>query len=684
MPSEPTSAVSFALIQAEKRSRFDPLKDLTAERLVCFLDEFRAGQLQNLARVMDAIEERDDVLVSVVPKAKAAVARHGWEVLTVNTDDEAGKSLAAEQKAALEYFYNNLRATSALDQDETGGMALLLRQMMDAKGKRYAIHNLVWQPRPEGRYTATFHFVPLWFFENTTGRMRFISQPFGFYGEDMAPGEWLVTKGQGVMIACSVAWMYKRLPLRDWLIYCSRHGMPGIEGITDAPEGSDEWNKLVAAVGAAAKEFAWVRSRSSEIKTIDFSAQGQLPYAPLVERMDRAMAAIWRGGDLGTMSKDGSAVGSDPQQSETTLIEEDDAAWLSETLQLKVDRLVLDNIFGEAAPTLAYVKVLTAQKQNTELDLKIDDFALAHGHPISRQQFAERYNRPVPEDIDELLTAPAPPPALGAPGSNRPPYYAPDQEEAAAANEAATQATAAAFAADLQPVLERLDRILTITDDTIRTVKLREFAADLERLKRDVLADPAAARVLEGILAKNFFQGLAANADETGGQWVTIHGNPVLLHDEQWTGTPKEMRGRARNIIKGFKPTPHAALGEVHYSSDGREKTLSAQRTAHEFQAVAALPQLIGGGVVTRSVPDRKNRKDVKAFHTVENHLQIGSAKYHVQVTVKETTDGRKTQQKFYLHRLTPNEKGRRSFGRTHLKDKSRSSPTRVNFRRNH
>jgi len=406
-----TQKISFEKIQAEKRSCFDPLRELTPERLVQYLDEFRAGHLQNLARVMEAVEERDDVLAAVVPKAKAGVARHGWEVLTVDTADAAAAALAQRQQAALQYFYNQLRATSALDQDEAGGMALLLRQMMDAKGKRYAVHNLVWSPRPDGNYTATCHFTPLWFFENTTGRMRFISQPFGVYGEDLAPGAWLVTKGQGLMLAGVIAYMYKRLPLRDWLIYCGRHGMPGIEGVTDAPEGSEEWHKLVAAVAAAAKEFAWVRSRSSEIKTIDFSATGELPYPALVERMSRALATIWRGGDLSTMSQTGAAVGANSQSTETTLMEEDDAAWLSETLQLKIDRLVLDYVFGPDTPALAYVKVLTAQKQNTELDLKVDAAAVQLGHPVSRQQFAERYHRPLPDPGEPLLgtTTPANP-----------------------------------------------------------------------------------------------------------------------------------------------------------------------------------------------------------------------------------------------------------------------------------
>lgn len=507
------SAISFALIQAEKRSRFDPLKDLTPERLVTYMDEFRAGHFQNLARVMDTIEERDDTLISVVPKAKAAVARHGFEILTVDTDSDEEAALAERQREELEFFYNNLRATSALDQDENGGMSLLLRQMMDAKGKRYAVHNIVWQPKLGGRYTANFIQAPLWFFESTVGKLRFISQPFGFYGEDMERGAWLVTKGEGLMIACSIAWMYKRIPLRDWLIYCGRHGMPGIEGITDAAKDSDEWKLVEQAVEAAYSEFKWVRNRNSEIKTIDFSAQGELPYAPLVERMDRALVRIWRGGDLSTMSKDGAAVGANPQQSETINIEEDDAAWLSETLQLKVDRLVLDYIFGEDAPTLAYVKILTTKKQNTELDLKIDDFAVRNGHPLSQKQFAERYNRPLPDEDDALLTAPTAPTINS---QNYPPSTPPD---ATAANEDQQRSSIVnAFAADLQPVRAELAAILQITDDVLREVKLRAFLDRIEQLKKELPVasetQRALAQVIGSELASALARPTAANSDE--------------------------------------------------------------------------------------------------------------------------------------------------------------------------
>ncbi|MEK9752269.1 MAG: DUF935 family protein [Rhodospirillaceae bacterium] len=401
--------VTVDLVRAEKRARFNPLADLTPEKLTTYLSEFKAGHLRNLAIVMQDMEERDDVLASVVPKAKSAVSRHGFEVLTVDTNDAFEQELAVRQKEVLEKFYNNLTVSSALDRDEIGGMSLLVRQMMDAKGKRYAVHNIVWKPS-DGGYTATLYQVPLWFFENTEGRLRFIDQPFGYYGKEMDPGAWLVTKGSGLMIPCAVAWMFKHLPLRDWLIYCERHGMPGIDGATDAAPGSEEWEAMVDAVAAAANDFAWVRSRNSELKVIDFSTQGELPFPKLVDRMDRMLASIWRGADLSTMSSgvtDGH--GASLQGEESDIIEQDDAAWISEVLNYKLDRQVLSLNFGADAPALAYVRVLTDNKQDIDRDLKIDEFALRNGHPLSKKQFAERYSRPLPDEGDELLVATASP-----------------------------------------------------------------------------------------------------------------------------------------------------------------------------------------------------------------------------------------------------------------------------------
>jgi len=228
------------------------------------------------------------------------------------------------------------------------------------------------------------------------------------------------------------------------------------------------------------------------------------------------------------MSKDGQAVGSNPQQSETTNIEEDDAQWLSETLQMKVDRLVLDYIFGEGTPALAYIKILTARKQNVELDLKIDEFAIRNGHPVSRDQFAERYNRPLPAGEDDVLLstpAQAEPPQPGTPPNNPDERAANERKQCGCgsfntltwprkftsgkkmlghfckdclkhfnsevsllgANEDQQRAAVVqAFAADLQPIRAELAAILQIADDVLREVKLRAWLQRIEQLKREL------------------------------------------------------------------------------------------------------------------------------------------------------------------------------------------------------
>jgi phage gp29-like protein len=516
--SDEQPTFNLAVIEAAKLARFDPLRNFDAEKLTRALDLFRSGRLRDLALVIDAQEERDDTLACVVPKAKSAVARHGWDILVSETAQKSDSALAEKQKQVLRDFYNGLRVTSALDQDELGGVSLLLRQMMDAKSKRYAVHNIVWKPGKAP--TATLWFTPLWFFENSTGKLRFIADAYGWDGQDMAADEWLVTKGTGVGIACAVAWMYKHMSLRDWVLYNFRHGLPGVEGVTDATPGTPQWENMVRAVNAAAANFRWVRNRTEEIKPIDFGGKGELPFAPLVERMDRALASLWRGADLGTMSKTGQAVGSNPQESETDLIEQDDAQWLSETLNLKLDRLVIDYVFGPEVPALAYFKVRGKQAQNVKQDLEVDAFLVGSGFPISKKQAAERYARPLPDLTDtDLLTKPVAAPAIP---TNQAARSAPAADAAAAVNEVRpVDSGAAVFQSNarrklsqaqveaVQPVLDRLAALKELPADQFANA-LQAFRTDLPRLFAEArLHSPDIAAVWEQVLGTALVDGLA-------------------------------------------------------------------------------------------------------------------------------------------------------------------------------
>ncbi|GHC06995.1 phage portal protein family protein [Cerasicoccus arenae] len=331
-------------LRRSRRHAFNPVRSLTPEGLTRQLDAFHAGSLAEAARLWEVIEQRDDLIKAVATKRKKAPGRFGWDIVA---DDDS--PIALQHKASLEDFYRNIDSTNAADQNERGGMALLLRQMMDAIGKRYAVHEIVWSPQPRNdsppRLTASFRFVPLWFFENRTGQLRFLPNDLSTQGHTLRDGEWLITTGDGLMEATAVAYLFKHLPLRDWLIYCERNGMPGVRGVTDATPGSAEWESARDAVHDFGAEFHALMARGTDIEAIDLSSTGQLPYPQLVDRMDKAIATLWRGSSMGSIADSGAGI--TLQGKETALIEREDVAHLSETLHGQVDRWVTHYLFGQ-------------------------------------------------------------------------------------------------------------------------------------------------------------------------------------------------------------------------------------------------------------------------------------------------------------------------------------------------
>ncbi|MDR2030109.1 MAG: DUF935 domain-containing protein [Puniceicoccales bacterium] len=388
------------------RRGFHPIRFLTAESLTRHLDAFHGGNLRGAAILWDAIERRDDVLQGVAAKRKKAVARLPWDILAI---DGSGEALV--QQEALRFFYNSLSCVHAADGNERGGFSLLVKQMMDAVGKKYAVHEIVYHEHGECQLegangpllSAEFRFVPLEFFENRSGRLRFAPNDLGDDGMDLAPGAWMISVGDGLMEACSIAYLFKHLPLRDWLVYCERNGMPGVKGVTDAMPGTPHWEMAKRAVEAFGAEFNALLSTGSDLQAIDLSSRGELPYPALVERMDRAMAALWCGADLGTLSR-ASGVGASLQAGERLLLEVDDAANVSETLNAQVDCHVLGHLFP-GAPVRAYVKLRPSQQRDMLQELEIYERLVRLGLPIAQKDLRERFGIGLPMDGEATLSA---------------------------------------------------------------------------------------------------------------------------------------------------------------------------------------------------------------------------------------------------------------------------------------
>ena len=400
--------ISADVVQLALRSRFNPLRGLTPQMLSVYLDNFMLGFVGYAALVWDQLEKRDDVIRNVASKRKKAIAKFKRKSF------QREQSAEAETHAqALDEFYDNMTVVNALDQNETGGLPLLIRQMMDAVGKYYAVHEIVWMPGSlsdgSNVLTAELRFVPLWFFENRSGKLQFLKLPLGgANGEPLEPGGWMITKGDGIMEACSIAYMFKNMPLKDWVSYSDKFGTPGVLGQTNAAKGSEAGEALKAAVASFGQNWSGVvygadGSIKEPISLITARGEGTLPFPPLVERMDRAMISLWRGSDLATMSADNK--GASVQEGESDILLEDDAAMISETLQMYIDRWVIWQKYGVSP--LAYSRIVVPEARNVALDLQIDELLLRAGARLGERERLEYYGRPLIADGDKPLHNPA-------------------------------------------------------------------------------------------------------------------------------------------------------------------------------------------------------------------------------------------------------------------------------------
>jgi phage gp29-like protein len=396
---QPIETITPARVWQSVRMRWNPIRGLTFERLVKYLDEFWYGYYRQCTMTWQQMMRRDYQLRIDAPKRFKSVARHGWEIALIADLADDDKPAAEAQKEFLEDFYNNITTIDALNADHQGGMSLLLRQMMHSMAYYYAIHEIVWQPKDDGSLTAQFIHCPIWWFEGVRGKLRYLQSEFQVWGEEMRPAEWLITVGDGLMECCSIIYMLKHGSLKSWVAYLDKFGMPGLLGKTHAKKGSPEWNAMKDALVEFAQEWATVIGGvAGDMKENDISlvearnSENGAAFKNLLDTLDRAITQLWRGGDLSTSSQR-HGVGANLQMDESEIHETDDAKVLEETLHDQVTKFALQWKFGAYVKSLAYISLRTTPKTDFQNDIATDTFLVNNGFPLSIMDCGERYNR---------------------------------------------------------------------------------------------------------------------------------------------------------------------------------------------------------------------------------------------------------------------------------------------------
>lgn len=521
-PVKMESDISPQRVQQYLLSRFNPIRGLSPRLLSTYLEQFDLGFLRQMALVWDKIRNRDDSISSVIAARECKPADMSWEITQTEESPEA-----EEHKKALEDFYNGLTCTHALDQNMHGGVALLLKMMMRAIGDKFAPFEVIWRPEND-RLTAEIKYVPVWFFENRTGQLRFLPYELALQGVPLEPGGWMVHVSDGLFAATSICYIYKQMGLKTWVTYQEKFGIPFLHAKTNADYQSTEWNGLLSAIQNFTSDGGIVTKMTTELAPIIMGSQGSMPHEPFCDRMDRAIARIWRGGDLSSMSKGGGAsasggVGALPQMENESALSKTDAEMLSETCQFYLDRWVIRYRFGDDAVPKAKFALQPPQQIDTDREIKVDQFLLSAGVPLAISDLVERYGRNLPDEGDVLAHAPAAPSfgGGGKPGSGE---DGGDESTAPMGNQApgmrrfvrtATDLQAAALAKSLAPLRAKLIHIATIENAAERNIQLEAVRKSLPGYVTKGVS-PELVRVIAESLATATVNGALAGSDATG------------------------------------------------------------------------------------------------------------------------------------------------------------------------
>ena len=542
---------AFGTAEATWRNqrRYNALFALDPDVMVRHLSAYRQGDICGLERVLDEFEQRDDKMRIGAFKMAAAVAVKPWRVQIAQ--GEEGNARAKLHQRVLTKFWNTIEVTDAFCQNRKGGVRLLVKQMMSAQSRAYAVHDLAWRVQPDGSLKCSFRFIPAWCFENRTGRLRYIRNDGDYTGVDMPEGQWLVSCGEGVGITAMILALAKRLSWNDWLLFNEKCGIPITVGHTDAKPNTPEWDAVGSAVNTISAKMGIVASNDTRIDVTTAGASNP-PFRELIETVDRAISALYRGGDLSTMSA-GDSVGATSQDGESELMDSEGAAMVAETLHDQIERLVIRFTCGDFEP-LAGIVLASPEVSNVDDDIRIDEHLASLGVRLSRRDLLARFGRAEATDESDALAKVGQPAAPGLFNERQAVKTKPDEGALAALR---------AFAEDMTPASDAIRELL-------RDPTPEAAAALVEKIPSLLPEDPQLAAILEEETARAFADAVEDEGNGLANEVRRVPGGNG--NGGQFTGKTNQPSGKEPEALhKGAKKT-------ITGYETGREKEIAAIR----------------------------------------------------------------------------------------------------------
>lgn len=389
---------------------------LTPERLWSIFRAAEVGQPAMQCDMFEDLEENDGHMRGQYESRLSSVAFRPW-ILQAGAPDAASKAAAQALGAAL----------------KRTNMLSCLWHMMEAFGYGWSGINIAWAYDPilninkPARFLCAPHrrFVTL---EASTGELRFLTPEDSAQGVPLLRGEWIIplrphrkTMRAGIFRTCAWWCLFKRMSIRDWMVFAERFGIPIVMGSYSAKASPESRMALLQAVQDVGTDGQAVLEDTTKI-VVDNTVlrNGDLGslHPTIAAKCDAEISKVITGATLNVESGGpGSFALGKVHEGRATSLSFSDAYWIQEVFGEAVCQSFIDYNPKFAGATAPQLKIRVQPEMSPVDRIKVLSIAQVMGYPIEDEQLSEDLGLRTPSlgVVLKPLYAPPPTPTAIAP-----------------------------------------------------------------------------------------------------------------------------------------------------------------------------------------------------------------------------------------------------------------------------
>lgn len=387
-------------------------RNLTPARLSAMLEEAGRGNADDYLTLAEEMEEREPHYAAVLGTRKRAVSR--LPVMVESASDDAEDVRIADDVREL---------------IARPGFRLLRKDMLDALGKGYSVHEIVWERGK--KWLPSFEIRdPRWFrWDRDTGRsLRLKHESDPINGIPLAPYKWIVHRPSlktglpirgGLARLVAFAWLCKSYAQKDWNAFAEIFGLPLRIGRYGPGASKGDIAILRHAVASLGSDAAAILPQSMAIEFHEAAkTSGGDLFKTLCEYLDRQISKAVLGQTM-TTDAQSTGLGSNNASVHNEVrddIRDDDAQDAEETLNRD---LVVPYVILNFGPRDNYPRITFPIREPEDLVALVKNVTalVPFGLRVEESVMRDRLGFPEPDKDALLLQAPAKAVASPLPGS---------------------------------------------------------------------------------------------------------------------------------------------------------------------------------------------------------------------------------------------------------------------------